>query len=336
MTRLALGLAIAIACGCHHEPWYARYPPPRPIAVPIPIAGINSPYDDFNSIDVERWVYSSELIFSTNRGSRGHDFDLYRAKLHWGHGEPVASPVRADEPVPFAPALMSDGDERGPIVIDGQGSRDRLVFASDRPGGAGGLDLYSAECEPDGTCLALRPVLGLDSPADDAYLTRPFADHRMLFASTRGGGTHNDLYAASWDPQDTIDALPQSVDRVDALSTAADDTAPFVYERAPGEIEVVFVSDRPGGLGEHDLYCARFADLRPESQREAERAARPYDARRWTAPVHLAELGSERDEYRPIVVEQLDVRYLIFSSTRTGGLGGYDLYIVSYAGCPAA
>ncbi|HTL35520.1 MAG TPA: hypothetical protein VL326_20470 [Kofleriaceae bacterium] len=405
--KRSLGLLVIAGCplllaGC---PMYrTRHPPPLPMPAPTPIPGINSPYDDFNSADARLW-YRGGFIFSSNRGSQGANFDLYETTLRWSFPESTPgqpTPVQADEPTPFAPELMSDADERGPIVLDDLTYRARLVFASNREGGSGGLDLYVAEQnwphlniedagkEGGPEAIALRPLTGLNTAADEAYLTAPIADHQMLFASNRteaaprttpaspratsatpsatsgstpsatsgstpsatstspsatstspaatsgsitamGGARPNDIFLVTWDARDSLEAVPYDIRRADELSSPADDTAPSIYKNARGEVEVVFVSTRAGALGEHDLYCSRYVDTRSEEERER-RGSSP--TMHWTPPVHLKAFSSPRDEYRPIVMTINTTRFLIFSSTREGGQGGYDLYIVGYSGCP--
>jgi hypothetical protein len=319
-----------------------RHPPPLPMPAPIPIPGINSPYDDFNSADARLW-YRDGFIFSSNRGSQGANFDLYTTMLRWSFPESSPgrpTPFAADEPTPAMPELMTDADERGPIILPYAGYRSRLVFASNRDGGAGGLDFYVAEnatptvfedtLQREPKVVAL-PLVGLNSADDDAYLTNPIANHQLLFSSTRLDHRTNDIYVATWDAADSLEAVPHDIRRVEELSSAADDTAPSVYEQAKGEVEVVFVSSRAGALGEHDLYCSRYVDTRSEEERERKGSS---PTMHWTPPVHLEAFSSPRDEYRPIVMTINTTRFLIFSSTREGGQGGYDLYIVGYAGCP--
>jgi hypothetical protein len=311
------------------------------MATPIAIPGINSTYDDFNSYNMAL-AYRNAIVFSTNRGSLGNNYDLYDATVRWSYpraGE--VTPVRATDVKPFLPSLMSDGDERGPIVLDKHvGRYPRIVFASNRSGGAGGLDLYGAECKGN-DCehpVLLRPLGGLNSSADDAYLSAEFDDGQNLFASNRDAkdGT-NDIYRAQWWPGDSIDNSPD-VDRMDALSSSADDTAPYVYDFAEWDakerqVEVVFVSSRAGGLGEHDLYCARY-EVPPSDMRDG--VEYRHTQRVWSKPVHLRAFSSPRDEYRPIIVHVAGAHFMIFSSTRDGGQGGYDLYVVGYSGCPRA
>lgn len=346
---------VLVASGCSSWlPHRERMSPPVPPVVPIPIAGINTPFDDFNSADMSR-VYDDAIVFSTNRGSQGKNLDLYIAIVRMtGSGDTVRPTVIGDVK-PYAPALMSDADERGPIELAPDhaplGSRRRFVFASNRAGGRGGLDLYADEFlwdnpkylgdNPAPPPAGFRALAALNTPGDDAYLTYSPLPNQLLLASNEEAGAPLDIYAATWDPRDTIDSVPAKREVIRELSSDADDTAPFVYftDEARENGEIIFASSRPGGLGEHDLYCARFTDPRSDAERadEDKRAAirgTTSDPRTWSKPVLLRELSSPRDEYRPIVFEKLGTRYVVFSSTREGGQGGYDLYIVGYHGCP--
>jgi len=69
-----------------------------------------------------------------------------------------------------------------------------------------------------------------------------------------------------------------------------------------------FSSNRQGGLGENDIYRARRVDGR------------------WTPPESLGRgVNSEFREFDPFIAP--DESYVIFASTRPGGMGGADLYI---------
>jgi hypothetical protein len=74
---------------------------------------------------------------------------------------------------------------------------------------------------------------------------------------------------------------------------------------------MVFASNRPGGSGVFDLYYSILRDGE------------------WSSPVNLGEpINSASDEYRPILGGHIDFnnRYMMFSSNRPGGKGGFDLY----------
>jgi hypothetical protein len=312
----AIVVVAAFGSGCARRGPGPSVSPPivTPPTIPTAIAGINTKWDDFNAA---KPANSLGLVYSTNRGSEGHDLDVFAADVAWG-----PKPSATGEPVRFSPALMSSADERGPILLPaaqwtgGRPWEEVLLFASGREGGKGGLDLYWAGPCPGNQhdCPgAPQNLAELNSAANDAYLTLPFRGRRVLFASDRDGGY--DIHEASWKDGAKYTDAPASVRKVAALSTDADDTAPYVAEFGD-RIEVVFVSKRDGGSGGYDIWCSR---LEGES---------------WAAPVNLAAgINSPGDEFRPSVFRVENASFLVFSSNRPGGEGGFDLYTVSYPGC---
>jgi len=82
------------------------------------------------------------LYFASDRpapGKSAADFDLWSVALSGDAHEPVRLPPPINSPsTELAPALTAD---------------DRLLFASDRPGGFGGLDLYWTERRGDSTIV---------------------------------------------------------------------------------------------------------------------------------------------------------------------------------------
>jgi len=74
---------------------------------------------------------------------------------------------------------------------------------------------------------------------------------------------------------------------------------------------MVFSSNRPGGLGGYDLY---YSTLK---------------GGKWSSPVNMGpRINTSSDEYRPVIGTSPDFTnmYLMFSSNRPGGKGGFDLY----------
>ena len=296
-------LALLGACG----PKYRReviVPP----ALPTPIDGLNTEWDDYNAARPPGLDY---ILFSTNRGSHGGNLDVYAASLKWGPQPRVLA-----APAPYAPALMSAADERGPLlmsladVVEPGASGNVLVFASARPGGAGGLDLYWGEIEPP----VVHKLEHLSSTANDVYVTYKFGEvmrPHALFASDRAG-TGYDIYEAIWDSYQ-IGGSPLSVTKLDALSSSADDSAPFVTA-GYGATDVVFASKREGGRGGWDIWCSH------------------YDGSTYSPPVAVEIANSEHDEFRPSLAGSI----LVFSSNRPGGRGGYDLYAVKFDRCGRA
>ena len=74
---------------------------------------------------------------------------------------------------------------------------------------------------------------------------------------------------------------------------------------------MVFASNRPGGLGGYDLYYSILKNGK------------------WGSPVNLGpRINTSSDEYRPVIgsYPEFTNKYLMFSSNRPGGKGGFDLY----------
>jgi hypothetical protein len=307
MTRVTW-LVLVVLGGCPRM--HPRHGPIEPPAVPTPIEGLNSQWDDYNAAkrpDVD------QLLYSTNRGSQGKDLDVWVTTVQWG-----PQPRVLGEPQPFEPELMSPADERGPLQMsvadltaDALNRGAALVFASARSGGAGGLDLYWAQTHPP----AVHRLEHLSSVANDAYLTTKFGSvsrPRVLFASDRTGGGY-DIYEALFESYQ-IGGPPLIVKKVDALSSSADDSAPFAASNDYVSADIVFASKRDGGRGGWDIWCSH------------------YDGTTYAPPVALGIANSEHDEFRP----SLAGRFLVFSSNRPGGRGGYDLYTVRFDGCAPA
>ena len=77
---------------------------------------------------------------------------------------------------------------------------------------------------------------------------------------------------------------------------------------------MVFTSNRPGGMGGYDLFYSF------------------YENGTWSTPVNFGDkINTPYDEYRPIVKSygyEFTNDFMIFSSNRPGGQGGFDLYYV--------
>ncbi|MDO9580238.1 MAG: hypothetical protein Q7J06_06670, partial [Bacteroidales bacterium] len=94
--------------------------------------------------------------------------------------------------------------------------------------------------------------------------------------------------------------------KVDSVNSSYDDKCPIVFRNI-----MVFASDREGGLGGFDLYYTIFKNGN------------------WSSPVNLGpEINSADNEYRPVIGFHPDFEnlFMMFSSDRAGGKGGFDLY----------
>jgi TolB protein len=130
--------------------------------------------------DDRPWLSPDELTiyFSSQRASSGDD--LWRATRN-SRSEAFAAPVIATE-------LNSIGNDAGIFLTpDGKVA----LFASDRSGGAGGVDIYRATRASTSSAFSLpQRVAALNSSADDIDPQLSADGQELFFASNRGSGTY--------------------------------------------------------------------------------------------------------------------------------------------------
>ncbi len=189
-----------------------------------------------------------------------------------------------------------------------------MVFASDRPGGCGGQDLWITHRQNK------RDDFGWESPTnlgcdmnsnqhDNAakYFDDPATGETLLyFAGGRPGGPGSgDIWVAP-----TLDGTkdtfgPPSLVAESSIA-GSNDSHPLM--RKDG-LEFIFVSNRHGGVGSSDIWSSTRESLEDP----------------WPAPVNVTSVNSTATDFRPTL--SFDGRMLIFASGRTGGLGAGDLYV---------
>jgi outer membrane protein OmpA-like peptidoglycan-associated protein/tetratricopeptide (TPR) repeat protein len=184
--------------------------------------------------------------------------ELYLYKDYKGGGIYVSRQTPAgqwSEPEALGAPFNSAGYEPSiSLSDDGQ----YAFFSSDREGGLGGLDLYVAFRQPDGLwseALNLGPAV--NSPFDE---DAPYIDSKnnVLFFSSRGHDSMGgyDIFRSSingslWSQAENM-GLP--------VNSPFDD---IYFILSPDEKHGYYASDRPGGMGEKDIYLATFTRPRP-------------------------------------------------------------------------
>jgi len=188
----------------------------------------------------------------------------------------------------------------------------RLYFATDRPGGIGGLDLYVSRRHNKRNDFAWRPPenlgSGVNSVGDDAAAAH-FEDDEsgtitLYFQSNRSGG--DDIYASVLNEDGDDENFGAAV-LVPELSSPALDRLPGI--RRDG-LEIFISSNRPGTLGLLDLWVSTRAST----------------AEPWSTAVNLGPvINSGFVDGRAML--SFDGTVLYFHSTRPGGVGFFDLYV---------
>ena len=221
-------------------------------------------------------------------------------------------------------SINSRFDELGPYLVS-QGTGDRndgsnypiynkfvFLYASND---TGNFDIKFIQNINNYTYSAPKRVQFLNSSKDDAYPTLNQDNSYIYFCSNRNGNF--DIYKTALTRNNDLlfslsDSSAHIVSKDSTLSSDYDDKCPFIA----GNL-MVFASNRPGGYGGYDLYYSTFKNGK------------------WSAPVNFGDkINSQYDEFRPIVkVFDYDFTndFMIFSSNRPGGKGGFDLY---YVGIP--
>jgi len=191
----------------------------------------------------------------------------------------------------------------------------RLFFASNRPGTCGGADIWVSRRHDRTDDLAWGPPVNLGcapvGPNSSSGESAPtvFEDETgtevLYFNSGRPGGPGSgDIYESRMRPDGTFG--PANL--IPELSTSFGDLAAAV--RRDG-LEVIFTSNRPGGLGDWDLWTATRAST----------------AHPWSAPVNLTILSSSAFDGGRMSFS-FDGCQFYFRSNRPG-YGSGDLYVAT-------
>jgi hypothetical protein len=288
------------------------------------LEGINSAFDDRNSTLYEL-NGSYPIIFSSNRGSNGGQYDLVQG-LVWYKFDQTTGAFTLDSETttdPFLSSLINKantaGNDFGPLeVYSSSDGYNYLVLASQNAGGP--LDLYYLKHLP--RFNDNMPAIGgpyavrvFNTGTDEAYLSFDENKDSVYFTSDRNGKYH--IFCSKRPPSSNPDTwFNQPFEAsavVDSINyNGYNDICPYVIKNV-----MIFASDRPGGIGKYDLYYSVFKKGK------------------WSSPVNLGpDINSDQNENRPVLERNADYTnwFLIFSSDKTGGLakGGFDLYFTGF------
>jgi len=283
----------------------------------INIADINSTYDDYN-MALFKIGEDLPIIFSSNRKSSGGQFDLEQGSISYsfdqttgvfGFGSKMTTDLFLNKLIGKA---VTPGNDFGPYRLFSTADGYEYLLLSS-VNSSGNLDLnYLKNVPVSGSDIpdvsGPFPVKLMNTGSDDAYICFNSNQDTAYFSSNKDGNFDifllkkpADIDLSAWFDLDYV--LPA---KADSINSSYDDKCPFIYKKI-----MVFTSNRPGGLGGYDLYYSILKNGK------------------WSSPVNFGpRINTSSDEYRPVIGSYPDFtnKYLIFSSNRPGGKGGFDLY----------
>ena len=298
---------------------------------------INSKYDDYNiSAPFIRDVFP--LIFSSNRNSLGNQFDYIYKLIAVNFDKETAefsvyNEINIDLDIAnrysnitsLLHKVNSPQNEYGPYLIDIYPEISRqygyvLVYTYEVNNNMDIRFYYDTENFKSDSTLEVKWV---NTGYNEGYPCFYQDYTKMVYCSDENGnfdiyeistGIDSISYRSNNFDSLLINSLSDTRERqktlLSVVSSPADDKCPFIDFNFN---IMVFASNREGGYGGYDLYYSKFENGK------------------WSKPVNFGEkINSPYDEYRPILRKGygFDNSFLMFSSNRPGGKGGFDLYYV--------
>ncbi len=285
----------------------------------INLEDLNSSYDDYNT-GLYQLYGNIALVFSSNRKSSGGQFDIEQGIISYQfdqtNGTPgIGSEITNDS---FINTLIGKAvtpkDDLGPYrlfsTVDGY-----EYFILSSADDAGNLDLFYLKNLPaygsnTPEIKGPYPVTIFNTGYDDAYFCFDSDMDTAYFSSDRDGSFDVYFHEMPVDKpfSDVFDLPFINSSKTDSINSTEDDKCPYIHKSV-----MVFASNRWGGLGGYDLYYSVFKNGK------------------WNSPVNFGpDVNTSYNEYRPVLgsVQDFSNSYMIFSSDRPGGKGGFDLYLM--------
>lgn len=231
-------------------------------------------------------------VLASDRSGQAQLFVTHRASVADDWEAPQVINELESPHASYEPALEADGL--------------RLVFASLRPGGIGGADIWMTT---KGTTsrrdewLAPIPLNEINSQWDDGGPCLSCDGLTLYFHSVRPAGLGNaDIYYAS---RSSTSQLFGRAENLSCVNSASHEATPWISNDG---LTLYFASDRQGGKGDFDLWYAARA-----------RVDTP-----WSEPKNLTGANSGFYEFNPCFDSGTETLY--FESTHLMGFGSKDIF----------
>ena len=285
----------------------------------ISLTDINSAYDDFN-VYLEEISGMIKLVFSSNRKSSGGQFDIEQGSIAY-HFDMNNGNFRLETAITndaltnnIITKAATTGDDLGPYRIFSTADGYEYFLLSSQ-NETGNLDLFYLKNLPAyGSNIpevkGPFPATLLNSTSNDSYICFDVNMDSIYFCSDRGGNF--DIYLQKISNEkplsDVLSLAFTNSQKTDSINSTEDEKCPYIHRGI-----MVFASNRLGGFGGFDLFYSIFRKGN------------------WSSPVNFGPgVNTSSDEYRPVLgsVQDYTNSYMVFSSNRPGGKGGFDLYFM--------
>ena len=332
-SLIILNISILILISsCERKPKW-EYKEGHFSTTPTNFASINTAYDDYNSA-LNQSGETFALCFSSNRKTAGSNFDIvYKfmeilydwetRDLYIGEAKYFNQDLeaRSNSLYNAMRKINTTSDEYGPFMLplgtkENPGNQywgiyyaNLFLYSNDE---SGNQDIRFVDNQDQEDYLDSKPIKFLNTQFDDAYPSFNQEDSGLYFCSNRLGKfdiffANVDFSSKNW-TEIFSDTIHKTIQKMETLSSNYEDKCPFILGNT-----MVFTSNRLGGFGGYDLYYSKFENGL------------------WSKPTNFgSKINTSADEYRPVIrrEEGFDNDFMIFSSNRQGGKGGFDLYYV--------
>jgi len=293
--------------------------------IPTNFSAVNSKYDDYNSAYSEGIGLMSGIIFSSNRNMQGDNFDFvgyYLAIIFSPNADSLIliKGTNIEEESFYNKQLLdcmnTKYDEYGPFIWKYYPEsgivtnfKEAILYSNNSDGNQN-IKSIIFEGNTEDSTYKYRSI-NLDIINTEYNEMYPCVyDSQFYFTSDRTGNF--DIYSTNiikdFEFDSTDFELSSNIERNEILSSSSDDKCPFVQNDL-----MIFASNRSGGYGGFDLWFSKKSN------------------KGWSKPINFGkEINTEFDEYRPIIItiDESKDDLMVFSSNRSGGMGGFDLYYV--------
>ncbi len=181
------------------------------------------------------------MFFYSDKIQSGQLFTVPRSGSSFGRKKEIEV-IQEDKALESSVSISPDGNT--------------LIYASNRSGGKGGLDLYMIRKLPFGENMWAEPqaITALNTEGNEDFPSFS-EDGKTIYFSSNGlpGMGGYDVYSSNWDPETNTYSTPSNLGY--PLNTPYDE---LTISFAGDDKHAYIASARPGGIGDLDIYRVTY------------------------------------------------------------------------------